>query len=47
MDNDFPLECGRDDWSPCEGEVVIRALQVAYEIPAFCDKHWAEITRGR
>ena len=47
MDNDFPVECCRDGYSPCKGEVVVRAMAVAYEIPAFCEKHWAEISRGR
>lgn len=45
--DDFPVECCRDGESPCAGEVVIRALAVAYEIPAFCDKHWDDVLRGR
>lgn len=48
MENDdFSVECCRDGWSPCEGEVAVRALAVAYEIPAFCEKHWGEVSRGR
>ena len=47
MNEEFSVECCRDGWSPCVGEVAVRALAVAYEIPAFCEKHWDEVSRGR
>lgn len=47
MNDDFPVECVRDGASPCEGEVAVRALAVAYEVPAFCEKHWDELSRRR
>jgi len=43
MDDFDVLECVMDGYSPCSGEVVIRALGVAYEIPAYCDAHWDEV----
>lgn len=44
MENqDSFLECVNDGFDPCEGEIHIRALAVAYEVPSFCEKHWGEI----
>jgi hypothetical protein len=45
--SDFPVECCNDGFSPCEGKIAVRAMQVAYEIPAFCEKHWDEICDSR
>jgi len=45
--DDFSVECCRDGESPCAGEVAVRALAAAYEVPAFCEKHWEDTLRGR
>jgi|APGre2960657404_1045060.scaffolds.fasta_scaffold15833_3 hypothetical protein len=48
MENyDSPVECVKDGFSPCKGEIHVRTLAVAYEIPAFCEKHWSEICDSR